>query len=113
MPFPSGRFLTLGDVRRFYSTTRNVDGMSILSSRRVSKPGVAASTGAACAAGTVEPSHVLKAMGLDRERVEASLRFSIGRFTTEEEVDQAAEQVRLAVDRQRQYVRPQRRGRRD
>jgi cysteine desulfurase len=63
--------------------------------------GVAASTGAACAAGGTEPSHVLKAMGLPPERVEASLRLSLGRPTTEEQVDRAARIVRECVARHR------------
>jgi cysteine desulfurase len=63
--------------------------------------GVAVSTGAACAAGAVEPSHVLLAMGLSRERVQGSLRFSLGRGTTPAEVDRAAEAVREAVEKQR------------
>jgi cysteine desulfurase len=63
--------------------------------------GVAVSTGAACAAGAVEPSHVLRAMGLPPERVQASLRFSLGRATTEAELTRAAEAVRSAVERQR------------
>ena len=63
--------------------------------------GVAVSTGAACAAGAIEPSHVLRAMGLPPERVQASLRFSLGRATTEAELTRAAEAVRTAVERQR------------
>jgi len=63
--------------------------------------GVAVSTGAACAAGGVEPSHVLKAMGLPPERVESSLRLSLGRSTTEEQVDRAAAIIRTCVERQR------------
>ncbi|MGD8894425.1 MAG: cysteine desulfurase family protein [Acidobacteriota bacterium] len=63
--------------------------------------GVAVSTGAACAAGGVEPSHVLKAMGLPPERVQSSLRLSVGRGTTEEQVDRAAEIIRTCVERQR------------
>jgi len=67
--------------------------------------GVCVSTGAACAAGAVEPSHVLRAMGLPAERVQASLRFSLGRYTTAEEVDQACEAVAIALERQRQRSR--------
>jgi cysteine desulfurase len=64
--------------------------------------GVAASTGAACAAGGVEPSHVLKAMGFPPERVQSSLRLSLGRGTSEAEVDRAAEVIAAVVGRQRQ-----------
>jgi cysteine desulfurase len=63
--------------------------------------GIAVSTGAACAAGGIEPSHVLRAMGLPPERVESSLRFSLGRGTTEEDVDVAAEVVAAVLARQR------------
>jgi cysteine desulfurase len=59
--------------------------------------GVAVSTGAACAAGAAEPSHVLTAMRLSRERVQASLRLSLGRSTTDADVDRAAAAVREAV----------------
>ena len=63
--------------------------------------GVAVSTGAACAAGAVEPSHVLRGMGLPVERVQASIRFSLGRSTTPAQVDHAAAAVAEAVERQR------------
>ncbi len=63
--------------------------------------GVAVSTGAACAAGAVEPSHVLRAMGLRPERVQGSLRFSLGRFTTADDVAHAAGLVVQAIERQR------------
>jgi cysteine desulfurase len=63
--------------------------------------GIAVSTGAACAAGSPEPSHVLKAMGLSRDRVNSSLRFSLGRGTTQEEVDRTVEAVSAAVARLR------------
>jgi cysteine desulfurase len=63
--------------------------------------GVAVSTGAACAAGAAEPSHVLKAMGLEPRRVQSSLRLSLGRSTTEEDVDRAAGIIRDCVERQR------------
>jgi cysteine desulfurase len=49
--------------------------------------GLAVSTGAACSSGAIEPSHVLTAMGLAPERARASLRFSIGKQNTEEEID--------------------------
>lgn len=63
--------------------------------------GVAVSTGAACAAGAIEPSHVLRAMGLPMSRVQGSLRFSLGRFNSEADVDRAATELRVALERQR------------
>jgi cysteine desulfurase len=63
--------------------------------------GVAVSTGAACSAGGVEPSHVLRAMGLPPERVQSSLRLSLGRSTTEADVDYAADVIGAVVARQR------------
>jgi cysteine desulfurase len=67
--------------------------------------GLAVSTGAACAAGAMEPSHVLRAMGLTPERVQGSIRFSLGRSTTVAQVDRAADLVAAAVERQRQTSR--------
>ena len=63
--------------------------------------GVSVSTGAACAAGAVEPSHVLRAMGMPPGRVQASLRFSLGSGNTAEEIDAAAACVARALERQR------------
>ncbi len=63
--------------------------------------GVAVSTGAACAAGAVEPSHVLRGMGLPMERVQGSVRFSLGRATREQEIERAADAVVAAVAKQR------------
>jgi len=70
--------------------------------------GVAVSTGVACAAGAVEPSHVLRAMGLPGRRIEGSIRFSVGRTTTQDEIDRAAEAVGEAVERQRRQKRASR-----
>jgi len=68
--------------------------------------GIAVSTGAACAAGAVEPSHVLKGMGLPTERVQASLRFSLGRGTDQTQVDRVFESVAAAVEKHRSRSRP-------
>lgn len=59
--------------------------------------GLACSTGAACSSGAVEPSHVLTAIGLPPEEARASLRFSLGRHTTSEDIDFALQVVPAAV----------------
>lgn len=63
--------------------------------------GVACSTGAACSSGAVEPSHVLLAIGLSPEEARSSLRFSLGRTTTREEIDYACRVIPGAVERLR------------
>lgn len=67
--------------------------------------GVYASTGAACSARRREPSHVLRALGLDAAAVEGTLRFSLSPLNGEEEVDAAAAAVGEAVAALRGYVR--------
>lgn len=64
---------------------------------RLDQAGIIASQGSACTAGGTEPSHVLLAMGLSRDDALASLRFSLSRETTEEEVDIAIETVAAVV----------------
>jgi cysteine desulfurase len=64
--------------------------------------GIACSTGAACSSGAVEPSHVLTAIGLPAERARASLRFSLGRETTQEDIDYVAEVVPHVVEHLRE-----------
>jgi cysteine desulfurase len=59
--------------------------------------GLACSVGAACSSGAVEPSHVLTAIGLSQEEAKSSLRFSLGRHTTQSEIDFALEVIRAAV----------------
>jgi cysteine desulfurase len=64
--------------------------------------GLAVSTGSACSSGAIEPSHVLIAMGLPSDRARASIRFSLGKQTTEEEIDLALSLVPECVARLRQ-----------
>lgn len=61
--------------------------------------GVAVSTGSACSSGRVEPSSVLLAMGLSPDDARSTVRFSLSRFTTEEEIDQVSELLRELVPR--------------
>jgi len=63
--------------------------------------GVGVSSGAACSSGSLEPSHVLSAMGLARERVMGSVRFSLGRTTTGEEIERVVEVLPEIVERMR------------
>jgi len=67
--------------------------------------GVAVSTGSACSSGTLEPSHVLRAMGFPPHRTQNSLRFSLGVFSTQEEVDRVVEILPRLVEKLRGLTR--------
>ena len=67
--------------------------------------GIAVSTGSACSSGTLEPSHVLKAMGLPVHRTQNSLRFSLGAFSTEAEVDRVIDVLPRLVEKLRGLTR--------
>ena len=64
-------------------------------------PDIAVSSGSACTSASLEPSYVLRALGVGDELAHSSIRFSMGRFTTDEEVDRAAEQLVGTVTRLR------------
>ncbi|MDZ5458370.1 IscS subfamily cysteine desulfurase [Azohydromonas lata] len=74
-----------------------VEGESLLMGIK----GVAVSSGSACTSASLEPSYVLRALGLSDEVAHSSIRFSVGRFTTEDEIDAAVAQVRSTVERLR------------
>ncbi len=76
----------------------HVDGESLM----MSMSDIAVSSGSACTSASIEPSYVLRAMGIPDERAHSSIRFSFGRFTTEEAVDRAIETVLHAVSRLRE-----------
>jgi len=77
----------------------NVDGEALMMSMR----DLAVSSGSACTSANPEPSHVLRAMGLSDELTRSSLRFGIGRFNTQEEVDYAANLLDEAAGRLRTF----------
>ena len=74
-----------------------VEGESLI----MGMPGVAVSSGSACTSASLEPSYVLRAIGVGDDLAHSSIRFSVGRFTTEDEVDQAADVVIKTVKRLR------------
>jgi cysteine desulfurase len=67
--------------------------------------GFAVSTGSACSSGTLEPSHVLRAMGLPSHRTQNSIRFSLGAGNTEEQVDSLIAKLPAVVEKLRSLVR--------
>ncbi len=75
---------------------RNIDGNELL--MRLDLEGIAASSGSACKTGDPEPSDVILALGFDRSWALGSLRLTVGRGTTEEEVERAAEVVTRVVE---------------
>jgi len=76
-----------------------VEGESML--LNLDLDGVAASTGSACSSSSLKPSHVLLALGLSQERAHGSLRFSLGRWTTEEEIEYVLKVLPSIVSRLR------------
>jgi len=92
-----------GDVEARYLGNVNlsfayVEGESLLMALK----NIAVSSGSACTSASLEPSYVLRAIGVDEELAHTSIRFGIGRFTTEEEIDLAIEQVVKHVTRLRE-----------
>lgn len=83
-----------GDMENRLPNTTNisfeyVEGEAIL--LRLNEFGICASSGSACTSGSLEPSHVLRAMGIPYTAVHGSIRFSLSRYTTEQEIDRVIE----------------------
>lgn len=79
-------------------TFANIEGESLL----LALKDLAVSTGAACTSASIEPSHVLRAIGRNRELANSTIRFCIGRFTTEPEIDFAIQKIQENVTRLRE-----------
>ena len=75
----------------------NVDGEALM----MSMGNLAVSSGSACTSANPEPSHVLRAIGLDEDASRSSLRFGLGRYNTEDDVNRAVESISDAVSRLR------------
>jgi cysteine desulfurase len=75
-----------------------VEGESLLMALK----DVCLSSGSACTSASLEPSYVLRALGLDDENAHSSLRFGIGRFTTEEEIDYVSQKIIAVVNKLRE-----------
>ncbi|WP_427874260.1 cysteine desulfurase family protein [Flavobacterium sp. MMS24-S5] len=94
-----GSFVNGNTENRIYNTS-NICFPGVNSEQLILALGnISVSNGASCSAVTSKPSHVLKAMGLSDEEALSSIRFSLGRFTTSEEIDIAIERV-LSLARQ-------------
>ncbi|WP_168409689.1 IscS subfamily cysteine desulfurase [Erwinia amylovora] len=76
-----------------------VDGESLIMALK----DLAVSTGSACTSASMEPSYVLRAVGLSDELAHSSVRFSLGRFTSEEEIDYAVQLLQKSVSRLREH----------
>lgn len=99
-----------GDRARRVANTTNItfahaEGESLVIAMDLQ--GVQCSAGAACSSGAILPSHVLRAIGLPNDEAKATLRFSLGRLTTREDVDYALDVIPQAVGRLRS-ISPQR-----
>ena len=85
-------------------TFKNVEGEAVL--RTLSHEGIAVSTGSACTSKTIEPSHVLTAIGLIRSEAHGSIRYSLSKLNTEEEISFVVEKTRQTVEALRKVIAP-------
>jgi len=97
-----------GDTQNRLPNTANIsfkyiEGESILI--LLSEVGIAASSGSACTSGSLEPSHVLRAMGVPFTRVHGSVRFSLSRYTTAEDVDYIVTNM-IRIERRLREISP-------
>ncbi len=82
-------------------SVEGVEGATLL--MNLDRQGIAASSGSACSSGSIEPSHVLKAIGLPDSLASTGIRFTLGRGTTEQQVDQVVDRFTQIVRRMRRF----------
>jgi cysteine desulfurase len=96
-----------GDPQRRIPNTSNI-GFARLEAEAIlillSEQGICASAGAACSSGSLEPSHVLIAMNIDKKVAHGAIRFSLSRYTTETEIDRALEMLPGIISRLRKVL---------
>lgn len=88
-----------GSARHPGNTNVRFTGLSAHAILGGLQPRLAASTGSACTSGVTEPSHVLRAIGLNDEEAEASIRFGLGFGTTDEDVEQSVDLIEAVLSR--------------
>ena len=81
-----------------------IDGEALL--MQLDQAGIAASHGSACSSGALEPSHVLQGLGYSQERIRSSIRFSLSRFTTQDEIDYVVKALSQLTVRMRTVLAP-------
>jgi cysteine desulfurase len=97
-----------GDTENRLPNTTNIsfkyiEGESILI--LLSEAGIAASSGSACTSGSLEPSHVLRSMGVPFTKIHGSVRFSLSKYNTEEDVDFIIEKM-LEIEKKLRVISP-------
>lgn len=101
---PKDTLINGGKSQRLPNTSNisffGIEGEAIL--YHLSDLGIAASSGSACTSGSLEPSHVIRAMGVPPEHAAGSTRFSLSRYTTEDEIDYVVRHVPEIVERLRE-----------
>ena len=97
-PFPTTLNGPASDLRHAGNVNVQFTGFDAHSIIGALQPRLAASTGSACTSGTPEPSHVLRALGLSSAEADSSIRFSFGRFTSDEDVSEAARLIVQALE---------------
>lgn len=96
----SGNVFVNGSIKHRLPNTSNLSFHNLKADSLIAKlSDIALATGSACTSAIPEPSHVLKAMGISDEMAFSSVRFSLGKYTTQEEIEEASEKIKNAIKR--------------